>query len=244
MTVRHLHRLIAAGARIGLAASLLISGPAMAESLDGKKPRRFRRAKKFEVEKPHKPTELDRLLLPAPDFLDAKAPVGGMVVSSVHWDPFRPEAEKFYTITAGSKDGLQMGDHLLIWRGAQKLTVAQVVVVSMAEKSSRVRVLRMPDPERNVPLRLQAVMEGDRVSLLMRGDAGIWPVKKKKRRRRKRIIKKVKPKPMAQAAATSALPPGKDSIVINGRELPKSAPAGVNLNPAQLPAPEPETPKK
>ena len=79
-------------------------------------------------------------------------------------------------------------------------------------------------------------MEGDRVSMVMRARDDLWPKPKTKRRPRRRIIaKKGQPDTLRKAAEPARLPPGKDTIVINGRELPKQAANEVRLTPAQLP---------
>ena len=74
------------------------------------------------------------------------------------------------------------------------------------------------------------------VSMVMRAHDDLWPKRKTKRRPRQRIIaKKGQPDSLRKAAEPAPLPPGKDTVVINGRELPKQGANEVRLTPAQLP---------
>ena len=239
MTASHTQRMMPWLTRVSLTALLAfgLSAPAFAESKPGYRfPAAKRKARKKVVpEKRHDPTALDRRLLPAPDFGANAAPVGGLMVDEAHWNPFNPAASKQFTINGGSSAGLRQGDRLLVWRGRHQTIVAEVEVIALAEEKAHVRVLRRPDQSKVLPLELQAVMTGDRVSLLMRSDATIWQQPKKKRRRRRIIRKKSSSTQVRKAAEPQALPPGKDTIVIGGRELPKAAAKDVRLTPAQLP---------
>jgi hypothetical protein len=238
MTATNLQLFISHLLNSGLAFALVfgVSSQVTAESRPGAK-RTTRRSKQRKVvpEKRHDPTALDRLLMPRPEFGAVAVPVGGLIVERSHWNPHAPSAEKQFTITGGSAVGLRKGDRLIVWRGKAQTVVAEVEVVAVAEENSQVRVLRKPDPDKVLPLDVQGVIEGDRVSLLMRASNEIWPKPKKKSRRRRIISKKVQPESLRKAAEAEGLPPGKDSIVINGRELPGAAARNVQLTPAQLP---------
>ncbi len=239
MTASNTQRNVAWFGRVSLTILVAcgLSATAWAESKPGYRfPAAKRKARKKVVpEKRHDPTALDRRLLPAPNFGANTAPVGGLMVDEAHWNPFDPTASKKFTINGGSSAGLRKGDRLLVWRGRHQTVVAEVEVIALAEEKAHVRVLRRPDPSKVLPLELQAVMTGDRVSLLMRSDAAIWPQPKKKRRRRRIIRKKSTTAQVQKAAEPQALPPGKDTIVIGGRELPKASAKDVRLTPAQLP---------
>jgi hypothetical protein len=210
-------------------------GSAFAESRPGQKAPRAARAKRVvKPEKRHDPTELDRRLMPAPVFGKITAPVGGLMVDEAHWNPLKPAAAKHFTINGGRNVGLRDGDRLIVWRGKHQTVVAEVQVVALGEESAQVFVLRQPDPTKVLPLDVQGVMTGDRVSLLMRANERIWP-KPKKRQRVRRIVQKQQVAKVQKAAEAAPVPPGKDSIVIGGRELPKASAPGVSLTPAQLP---------
>lgn len=236
MTATHVHALML---RCALPLALLCAplDVALAESKPGHTQRK--RAKKKRVIKPetrHDPTALDRRLLPAPMFGPVEAPVGGLVVEEAHWNPFKPDAAKHFTINGGRNAGLRAGDRLMVWRGAAQTIVAEVEVVSLRDEQAHIRVVRQPDPAKILPLDVEAVLTGDRLSLLMRAPESIWPVKAKKKRRVRRIVRKKSQPSNAQIAAEAApLPPGKDTIIIGGRELPKAGDSGVRLTPAQLP---------
>ena len=234
MTVMHLQPLFY---RIGLILSL-VSVPlssASAESKPGYKPRKRTKQKPVVVEKRHDPTALDRQLLPAPIFGATAAPVGGLMVDEAHWNPFAPAAAKHFTINGGTNAGLRSGDRLLVWRGNEQTVVAEVEVVSVREESAQIVVLRQPDPAKILPLDVEAVVAGDRVSLLMRAPDSIWPKTKKRRKMRRIVRKKQQPANTQKAAEAAPVPPGKDTIVIGGRELPRANAPGVSLTPAQLP---------
>ena len=49
------------------------------------------------------------------------------------------------------------------------------------------------------------------------------------------LRKKQQPANTQKAAEAAPVPPGKDTIVIGGRELPRANAPGVSLTPAQLP---------
>ena len=209
---------------------------AFAESRPGQKAQRRARAKRaVRAEKRHDPTELDRRLMPAPVFGKIKAPVGGLMVDEAHWNPLKPAAAKHFTINGGRNAGLRDGDRLIVWRGKHQTVVAEVQVVAVAEESAQIFVLRQPDPTKVLPLDVQGVMTGDRVSLLMRANDRIWPKPKSGKRTRRIVRKKQQPANVQRAAEAAPVPPGKDSIVIGGRELPKASAPGVSLTPAQLP---------
>jgi hypothetical protein len=215
--------------------TLLAPSMALGETLGPVRKQR-RQVRKVHVEKRHDPTALDRRLLPSPQFGALAAPVGGLVVTDAHWDPFNPAAAKLYTITGGRGEGLRRGDRLLVWRGKNQVVVAEVEVVELGEETAQVKMVRQPDPTKVLPLDLRTVMAGDRVSMLMRARDDVWPKAKRKRRPRRRIIaKKGQPDTLRKAAEPAQLPAGKDTIVINGRELPKQAANEVRLTPAQLP---------
>ena len=238
MTALHIHRIRPLIGRMSLsiAVAMSLSTSALAESRPGQRVKVHRHVKKKVVpERRHDPTALDRRLMPSPDFGGATTPVGGLMVDEAHWNPFDPAATKQFTINGGSSAGLRKGDRLLVWRGVHQTIVAEVEVVSVAEEKAQVRVLRQPDQAKVLPLELQAVMTGDRVSLLLRADTEIWPKPKKKRRRRRIVRKTQKAETLRKAAEPQAMPPGKDTIVIGGRELPKAAAKDVRLTPAQLP---------
>jgi hypothetical protein len=216
----------------------LISCPldsAFAESSPGQKsPRRSRAKRVIKPEKRHDPTELDRRLMPAPVFGKSKAPVGGLMVDEAHWNPLRPAAAKHFTINGGQNAGLRTGDRLIVWRGKHQTVVAEVEVVAVGQETAQIFVLRQPEPGKVLPLDVQGVITGDRVSLLMRANDSIWP-KPKKRKRARRIVRKKQPSNIQKAAEAAPMPAGKDTIVIGGRELPKANAPGVSLTPAQLP---------
>jgi hypothetical protein len=238
MTATNLQRFVSHLLKSSLAFALVfgVSSQVNAESRPGAKRRPSRsKQRKVVAEKRHDPTALDRLLMPRPEFGAVAAPVGGLIIERSHWNPHAPKADKQFTITGGSSAGLRKGDRLIVWRGKAQTVVAEVEVVAVAEESSQVRVLRKPDPTKVLPLDVQAVIEGDRVSLLVRASNGIWPKPKKKRRRRRIINKKAQPEALRKAAEAEGLPPGKDSIVIGGRELPSAGARNVQLTPAQLP---------
>jgi hypothetical protein len=172
--------------------------------------------------------------MPAPVFGKIKAPVGGLMVDEAHWNPLKPAAAKHFTINGGRNVGLRDGDRLIVWRGKHQTVVAEVQVVAVGDESAQVFVLRQPDPTKVLPLDVQGVMTGDRVSLLMRANDRIWP-KPKQRKRVRRIVRKQQLANVQKAAEAAPVPPGKDSIVIGGRELPKASVPGVSLTPAQLP---------
>ena len=236
MTALHTHRILPFIGRLGLSLALVLglSATAMAESKPGQRIRKRHKPKKIVPEKRHDPTALDRRLLPAPNFGSNAAPVGGLMVDEAHWNHFNPAAPKQFTINGGTNTGLRKGDRLLVWRGRHQTIVAEGEVVSTSEEKAQIRVLRRPDQSKVLPLELQAVMTGDRVSLLLRADLEIWPKPKKKKRRRI-IRKKVEPEGVRNAAEPQALPPGKDTIIVGGRELPKPLAKDVKLTPAQLP---------
>ena len=157
------------------------------------------------------------------------------MVDEAHWNPFNPAAAKHFTINGGINAGLRPGDRLLVWRGTEQTVVAEVEVVSVRDESAQIVVRRQPDPMKILPLDVEAVLAGDRVSLLMRAPDSIWPKVKKKRRARRIVRKKQQPANTQMAAEAAPVPPGKDTIVIGGRELPKANTPGVSLTPAQLP---------
>ena len=206
-----------------------------AESKPGyKPPKRVKKAPEA-PEKRHDPTALDRRLLPAPMFGATTAPVGGLMVDEAHWNPFEPAAAKYFTINGGTNAGLRTGDRLVVWRGVQQTVVAEVEVVSVKAETAHIRVLRQPDPTKILPLDVAGILAGDRVSLLMRVSDSIWPKQPKKRRMRRIVRKSQQPVGTQKAAEAAPVPPGKDTIVIGGRELPRANPPGVSLTPAQLP---------
>ena len=104
----------------------------------------------------------------------------------------------------------------MVWRGAAQTIVAEVEVVSLRDEQAHVRVVRQPDPAKILPLDVEAVLTGDRLSLLMRAPESIWPVKAKKKRRVRRIVRKSQPS-NADRRRGGAASPGKDTIIIGGR---------------------------
>ena len=234
MTVTHLQPLFH---RIALILSLvsLPLGTSWAESKPGYKPRKRAKQKPEAPEKRHDPTALDRRLLPAPVFGATAAPVGGLMVDEAHWNPFDPAAPKHFTINGGKNVGLRSGDRLLVWRGTEQTVVAEVEVVSVRAETAQIVVIRKPNPAKILPLDIEAVVAGDRVSMLMRAPGSIWPEAQKKRKMRRIVRKKKQPANVQKAAEAAPVPPGKDTIIIGGRELPRANTPGVSLTPAQLP---------
>jgi hypothetical protein len=216
--------------------TLLIAGPAAAESAPGAKTRK--RTKK--VVKSHRESrkvvgEEDRRLMPEPWIGPKDEAAAEVQVAGVDWDPMRPRATSRIVLSSGAKSGLMVGDRLSVLRGTLARPVGELVIESVSAERAIARVVRLVDPSRSPVLEHLAVMTGDRVSMIEVVPEAAWTPKKKKpakRRRRRRA-----PKAGGSSSAPNlALPPGKSTISVGGRELPNKNPA-FSITPAASAAP-------
>jgi hypothetical protein len=135
-----------------------------------------------------------------------------------------------------------VGDRLTVFRGSPARAVGELVIETVSNEQAMARVVRLVDPARSPVLEHLAVMKGDRVSMTETAPVGVWTPKKKRviKRRRRRAKPNKAAKPVAKS--NFALPPGKGTITVGGRELPTKNPS-FSITPAPAPKAAPATAK-